>query len=338
MMTIYLGILAIISLIGVKINKTGDDRYLDKEHSTSLKGIFVAVILLSHFNQYITIENTAFNYPYLLFFERIGQLMVTPFLLFSGYGVMLSIDKKKGYLNSFLKNRVVKTLIHFDLAVVLFYLMNLVLGINYSVNPLLVLIGWDSVGNSNWYIFVLLCLYLITYLVFTMFKNNKRLIQLIVLSLLSLALIGLLIMTKSDYWYDTITAYVLGVWYYCYKDVMNKVLNKYYWIILIVSALLTAALNILGYRGYGVANVINSAVFCILLLVVTFKLEINNPIIGLLGNYVFEIYILQRIPYTILATMNLNVHLYFVLSVMILIGLTFVFRKLANLITNVIIK
>ena len=117
-MTVYLILLAVISLIGIRLNDTGDDRYLDKEHSTSLKGIFVAIILLSHFNQYITIEQNMFNYPYLLFFERIGQLMVTPFLFFSGYGVMLSIDRKKGYLNSFLKNRVIKTLIQFDLAVI----------------------------------------------------------------------------------------------------------------------------------------------------------------------------------------------------------------------------
>ncbi len=116
-MTVYLILLAVISLIGIRLNDTGDDRYLDKDHSTSLKGIFVAIILLSHFNQYITIEQNLFNYPYLLFFERIGQLMVTPFLFFSGYGVMLSIDRKQGYLNTFLKNRILKTLIQFDLAV-----------------------------------------------------------------------------------------------------------------------------------------------------------------------------------------------------------------------------
>ncbi|MBQ1521822.1 MAG: acyltransferase family protein [Erysipelotrichaceae bacterium] len=336
-MTVYLILLAVISLIGTRLNNSGDNRYLDKEHSTSLKGIFVAIILLSHFNQYITIEQNMFNYPYLLFFERIGQLMVTPFLFFSGYGVMLSIDKKKGYLDSFLKNRVLKTLIQFDLAVALYYLMNLAMGIHYDVNPLLVLIGWDSVGNSNWYIFVLLCLYVITYLVFTILKDRKRLFQLSVLTIVSLAFIIILAQVKSDYWYDTIPAYVLGVWYYCYKDSINRVLNKYYLVVLLLSALLTAGLNILGYKGYRVTNVINSAVFCILLLAVTFKLEINNRMIGTLGNYVFEVYILQRIPYTVFGALNLNTHVYFLLSVLVLAVMAYLFRKLSRQLTNVII-
>jgi len=335
-MTVYLILLAVISLIGIRLNNSGDNRYLDKEHSTSLKGIFVAIILLSHFNQYITIEQNLFNYPYLLFFERIGQLMVTPFLFFSGYGVMLSIDRKKGYLKSFLKNRVLKTLIQFDLAVVLYYLMNLAMGIHYDVNPLLVLIGWDSIGNSNWYIFVLLCLYVATYLMFTLFKNRKRLFQLTALTIVSLMMILLLAQVRSDYWYNTIPAYVLGVWYYCYKDVANKVLNNNYFVVLILSLLLTAGLNIIGYRGFHTADVINSAVFCILLLVLTFKLEISNRIIGTLGNYVFEVYILQRIPYTVFGAMNLNVHLYFLLSVIVLAIMAYAFKKLVLMITKLI--
>lgn len=335
-MTVYLILLAVISLIGIRLNTSGDNRYLDKEHSTSLKGIFVAIILLSHFNQYITIEQSLFNYPYLLFFERIGQLMVTPFLFFSGYGVMLSIDRKKGYLKSFLKNRVLKTLIQFDLAVCLYYLMNLAMGIHYDVNPLLVLIGWDSIGNSNWYIFVMLCLYMVTYLVFTLFKDRKRLFQLTALTIVSLMMILLLAQFRSDYWYNTIPAYVFGVWYYCYKDVANKVLNKNYFVILILSLLLTAGLNIIGYRGFHAADVINSAVFCILLLAFTFKLEISNRIIGTLGNYVFEVYILQRIPYTVFGAMNLNVHLYFLLSVIVLAIMAYAFKKLVLMITKLI--
>jgi hypothetical protein len=172
--------------------------------------------------------------------------------------------------------------------------------------------------------------------VFTVFKDRKRLSQLTALTVVSLMMILLLAQVRSDYLYNTIPAYVLGVWYYCYKDVANRVLNKNYFVVLILSLLLTAGLNIIGYRGFHAADVINSAVFCILLLTLTFKLEINNKIIGTLGNYVFEVYILQRIPYTAFGAMNLNVHLYFLLSVIVLAIMAYAFKKLVLMITKLI--
>ena len=262
--------------------------------------------------------------------------MVTPFLFFSGYGVMISIEKKKNYLDTFMTNRVLKTLVHFDLAVLMFYVMNMMLGVSYDKNLLLVLIGWESIGNSNWYIFVLLCLYTITYGVFSVMKNRDRILQMSVFTVLSSLLILTLYFFKEDYWYNTIPAYVVGMWYCVYRNKINIFLQKYYYTILFVLLILCTGLSIISYNGSCLAYMANSIVFCLLLLTVTFKLEIGNKILSTLGNYVFEVYILQRLVYVSVGQLNLNTHLYFLISCLIIAVISYAFRLFTNKIDNLI--
>ena len=76
---------------------------------------------------------------------------------------------KKGvkYINDFPKKRILNVLLNFDIAVLLFIVTNILLGRYYSYDEyLLSLIGWTSVGNSNWYIFVILLCYVHVYIAF----------------------------------------------------------------------------------------------------------------------------------------------------------------------------
>lgn len=56
-------------------------RALNKEQTTCINGIFVLFVFLSHFGQYETM-------PWNNLLLAIGQLMVAPFLFYSGYGIM----------------------------------------------------------------------------------------------------------------------------------------------------------------------------------------------------------------------------------------------------------
>ena len=96
---------------------------------------------------------------------------------YSGYGVMLSIDKKGGnYIKSIPKNRVFKVLLHFDIAVLLYLVLKMILkDYSFTVKQVLLsLIAWDSLENPNWYIFAIVLLYLFTYISFMVFKNKKH--------------------------------------------------------------------------------------------------------------------------------------------------------------------
>lgn len=88
-----------------------------------------------------------------MFVSYFKQLVVVPFLFYSGYGVMNSIKNKgTAYVNSIPRNRVLNTMVNFGVAVSIFICMNLILGIPMELKQaILSYLSWESVGNSNWY-------------------------------------------------------------------------------------------------------------------------------------------------------------------------------------------
>ena len=157
MLFIFPIVLLFICLYRIHFNLRGFNAdYISKNKTNSIKGIFILLVFINHSVSYMT------NYEYnnnsigdfLFSLCGIGQLVVVMFLFYSGYGVGESC-KKKGlsYIKSIPKHRVLGTLLNFDIAVSVFILMNLLLGLPLTIQRcLLSLIGWDYVGNSNWYI------------------------------------------------------------------------------------------------------------------------------------------------------------------------------------------
>ena len=107
--------------------------------------------------------------------RTLGQMIVVMFMFYSGYGIGESVKRKgMGYIKSFPKNRVLKTLLHFDVAILIYFILSLILELNYpSGQVALAFIGWTSIGNSNWYIFAVIILYVITWIAFSIFRKNK---------------------------------------------------------------------------------------------------------------------------------------------------------------------
>lgn len=136
-------------------------RALDKEQTTCINGMFVVLVFLSHFGQY---ERMPWNKPIL----AIGQLMVAPFLFFSGYGIMEQI-KKKGdeYIDHMPRKRIFKFYIHFCMALCIYLLLSFLLDKDYSLSRIIwSFTALSSIGNSNWYVFAILAMYIIVYISF----------------------------------------------------------------------------------------------------------------------------------------------------------------------------
>ena len=110
---------------------------------------------------------------------------------------------------------------------------------------LLALLGGESLSNSNWYLFVMLILYLITWLAFRILKNNPvpSLLFITVLTVISMYILSL---HKTDYWYNTMLCYPAGMWYGFFKekiDVKLKATKNY-----ILAALILLALLLVVYK------------------------------------------------------------------------------------------
>ncbi len=313
-MVFFLAALLVLCLVGIKFSgKNGFDDYMSPPKTGAIKGIFVIIVLFSHVRQYITLTTEWYDKPFTDFMLFLGQLMVVMFLFYSGYGVTLGLAKKDGYVKTLLSKRALKVLLHYDIAILIFYLIGLALGKNYTVKKLLLsFIGLDAVGNSVWFIFVILILYVITWISFR-FVGKREILGTAITTVLSVAAMVLLIYSKEKeyWWYDTLLCYPLGMWYAIAKPHIDKALMPSFGKWAICTGITLAVFITLNHFFIlnGKTRVIfvpMALVFALLITFASMRISINNSVLRWFGKRVFGIYILQRIPMILLQHFGMN--------------------------------
>lgn len=335
-MVIILFLLLAITLCGTTIcspNQFNSD-YLSKDNTAAINGLFVVLVFLRHFSQYIVLSDSLGDSLFFEFNGYLGQLLVTTFLFYSGYGIMCSIQAKgSSYVNTIPRKRIFGVWVHFAIAVFLFLICNLIFGKSYDIKTvLLAFTGWTSIGNSNWYIFATLFLYLFVFAAFKISKSRK-VIGLLITSVLVTAFV--LVQIKADrpqYCFNTIACYPFGMLFALIKPKAEKFLFKnditYSLSLFVVFSLFVFSF---GYIKNGVFfHSISSVLFVILLVIISAKIKFKNGFLSLMGSHVFSIYILQRIPMMIFSSfgINKNVYVFLILSFLATIPLALIFDKL----------
>ena len=320
----------IIFLIGIRFTKKSfNENYLSKETITIINGMFVITIFFSHFKGYLTTTNTYDNYL-IWFLDIIGQLMVTSFLFYSGYGIYESIKNKKDYMKTFFKKRFIPTFFNFAIAIIIFLVLNLIMGNNYSIEKILLsFTGYYSIGNSNWYMLAIFVLYLLTIICFSSLFKIKNIYRLFLLTFFTIIYIFIISKFKDFYYADTILCYPIGMLYSYFKEVIDKrVCQKYYFYFIFVIILFLGSF----YLKKIIPNIciynINAIFFILLVVLLSMKFKMKNRIFTFLGIHTFWIYILQRIPMMIL-NINNN-YLYFFSSLFLTIIVSYIIKKITD--------
>ena len=190
----------LIPLWKLHFRKENFENYISPVQTTAINGFFVMLVFMRHINQYLDIGK--YDGLFKILDSMLGQLIVTTFLFYSGYGIMYSIKNKNNYINSMPK-RIVKILLQFDMAIVFYIFVNLVIGENLFWKDVLeALVAWKSLGNSTWYIFAILCLYGLTFVAGKISNNYKVLALLVTVGALLYILI-LKLVGKESHWYNT---------------------------------------------------------------------------------------------------------------------------------------
>ena len=116
--------------------------YLSRQHTSMMNGVFIWLVFLRHFSQYH--PNLDAVDAWLLAHDCLGQLIVAPFFFFSGWGIMSSLQSKgKVYLRQLLLSRFPGLWVKFAIAVLLFAMLQWLLGVEYPWQQVLIsLIGW----------------------------------------------------------------------------------------------------------------------------------------------------------------------------------------------------
>lgn len=285
-------------------------KFLNKENTACVNGVFILIVFISHLRTYMQLQ------PDLEWVMQIlSQLMVATFLFYSGFGVMESIQKKgMDYVKKMPLHRVLHVLAIFIPAVLLYALLDLILGIPFTTGQFfLSLVAWLNLGNSNWYIFVILCLYLITWIAWMIagqIGKHRDTWGLIITLILSFGLILLLREVSPHYYYNTISAYLFGLVFSQYKDPIlhlcgfgksGKPEGKKGIITYIIVTVLMVAVTI-GLRKYIQHNwnnqlfLLMTVFFCMGVVLLSYLVPFPDFVFRWFGEHLFEVYILMRIP------------------------------------------
>lgn len=314
-MVIFLLCLLIIMFYQVKFapSHTFHKDYLSHKNTVLINGVFVILVYLSHSSAKCVLDGSLDGF-YLLFKQHLLQLVVVTFLFYSGYGMCLSMMRKENYAHTLMTTRFPKLLLHFDIAIILYLIVQWGLGKTYSLTHILkAMIGWSSVGNSNWYIFVILLLYIFIAFAKSLNKQNNHWLTVHIITLFVVIYISIMVKKgMPTRFYNTILCFNLGMYYALAKEKIDDVVMKndiVYACIGLVCLLLYICL--FNMRGNGLLYyVLWTFVFMALVLLFSMKIKMNSSILSWFGTNIFGIYILQRIPINILCHLGVNQYTY----------------------------
>ena len=301
-MIIWVAVLLVLALWGCGSKSRGFYRdYMALERIQAVKGVFLLLVFASHFVQYVSLAGPL-DEPYFALRRYLGQLVVAPFLFYSGYGLGVSIQAKgEAYVRAMPRKRLFWVWLQFLAALALFFPANLVLGRTFPLGySLLALTGWESIGNSNWYVFAILCLYGFTWLGFRLFPRNKPLAALAV-TVLAAGYILVLRQLKPGYWFNMILAYPAGLWFSLYRDRAEELFfsgNRAYGLTL--AGLIAAFWLLHRFWANLICCELTAVLFPLILALVTAKVSIRSRVLDYCGRHLFSLFILQRLPMMLL--------------------------------------
>ena len=341
-MLIFYLVLFCFLFFGLSVKRSGYyEDFLDRKQTDAIKGLFIWMVFLSH--AMLEVQASGFDPVRAIDFagyrirSEFGQLVIVLFFFYSGFGVMESIQKKgQDYLDHFPRRRLLNTLLNFDIAVLCFILLNLLMGVHMGWKQVAwSFIGWESVGNSNWYIFVILYCYLATWFSGKLFPRRGLGILLMTTALILAGEVALSFLKHGQTrWYDTLLCYPAGMCLSLYRDRLTAFFKRGYWPAL---GLVTAVFLFLHFQRWipslrGLTHNAKSIAFCLLAVLASMKVKTGNRFLYWAGACVFPIYIYQRLPMRAFrhwagdAWVSANPYLFIVLCAGVTVGITYYYH------------
>ena len=331
-------VVLLLIVLFAKSRPTGwNEYYIGKETTSTINGLFIWLVFLSHFTQYL--PSSAGN----IVGDNLGQLVVVMFLFYSGYGCAVQyLTKGESYLRAFPRKRILPTLINFDVAVCAFVAVGLLLGKSMSVRQVLLsFVCWDSVGNSNWYIFVIMLCYALFWFSAGVVKRKVNVIdrggrkwQIIMMLLLATSVVALS-RVRPSWWCDTLMAFGAGAVYGPNRNCIEDYAKKNYWICLAFAVVLFVSVGYIPFIGqkYWISHNMKSIAFAAIVVMASMKISVDSVLLKWSGEHLFPLYIYQRIPMIVFSTVfpaafeDARCWIYFCISACIAIALAALYPR-----------
>ena len=344
-MILYFSIIVIIVLLSSSVWPQGQwkNSYISMEQSNNIKGLFTLLIFLGHSTGFVVL-NGLLDTSYLIIKSHLDQSVVVMYLFYSGYGMTESYKKRKlDYIKSLPSKRIIPLLFNYSLSVVLCLIVCIILGVLPSISQIMLsFLGWISIGNYNWYIFVILSLYILFGLSFAFsskMQSEKVALKAgaFILTILSVALIYFMRFPgqRPPWFYNTVITFPLGIWFSIYKARIESYLNSRFRFFASFAICLLIYINSFLFRdmSFIIYEVwIISATIAILLL--STKIKISSSILAFFGKLALPMLILQKITFIVLTRLKINdyPYLFIFLSFALSVLLSVLFNRFTILI------
>lgn len=303
-MLVWCFLILIVSLVSIQVCQKGYfSDYLGKQQCDAIKGVFILFVFLWH--SLTEVKNCGFSFDRQIdwlaqaFHLEMGQLVVAMFFFYSGYGVMTSLlTKGESYLITFPRRRLLTTLLNFDIAVCCFLLLSVIIGNRVSVSQIVLsFFGWKNVGNTGWYIFVILFCYLTFYSIFKLVGTRYK-IGIVATLLTCVVGMFVLYLCKPPHWYNTMLVFPAGMTYALYSDKLERLIQKKYGLVVLTLIAVFFLIHLFMGRHplHGLTFNVKSIVFALLIVVLTMKFRIGNRWLYGCGVSLFPLFIYQNLP------------------------------------------
>ena len=351
-MVFILPVIALLIILGFRFQKGDikDNTYLVRDHTLAIRGIFILLIVLTTYILSIPSDSlNRFDTPMISFLTKFGQLLFVPFFFYSGFGIFETFKTQgKKYALRIPLQQILRHFISYFIAWIFFSVTALALKSNFSLTDfLLSSIALSTIGNSSWYVIIILCLYFFS---FVSIRIADKKTAVVINMLLSILLVFVLkaLNTPAYYW-NTLFAYEFGMWYsYLKERIESKFfknrLNRLICFFIGVTGLVAFFFfnQFIPYNDFKEAMYVFPVFFfCMSLVSFTSIIKLKSKFFHFLGTNAFWIYVLHQLPLIWLKNVYfiyVNKYVYFAASLVLTVLLAFVLNKVFNYFWNIFAK
>ncbi|ADL53319.1 acyltransferase 3 [Clostridium cellulovorans 743B] len=315
-------------------NKKYNEEFLSRTTTDCMKGLAILVVMIHHIS--LIMEKPAYMKPYMMF----GYLAVTIFFLFSGYGLAVSIVKKRNYLQGFFSKRLSKVYIPFVIINVVTILLASFSQGSYNIFQILIYaLGIKLIDSTLWFIQTIILFYGVYYFAFSILPKNFAAHSILIFAFfyfIACHKVGL-----GGWIYNTSFCFPIGVYMGLYYDKLYKFMKERYFaiaVLSIISFVATFHLGNLVQSSYQVFFATASSVcFIFVTLIFLMKVKIKSEPLRLLGIISYEMYLVHMkvfIIYFNFVRLSESYSTYIYIALVVLVAV--LFNKLFNIISVLI--
>lgn len=288
--------LLIISAIGMR--PVQGDTFINKEYLSVgtgkvLRGFFALVVIFHHLALRVTV-GSLFHV-----FTQAGYLAVAVYFFLSGYGLQKSHMASEDYSKRFLLKRLPKILSPYAVVTVLYWIANMCNGVVYSMGEIFAALqNGTPIVSFSWYINCICCFYVAYWLFMSMCRKHYFGMILCACLWLAAYIVVCRYLGRSKWWYNTPQLLILGMIWAVYEQKILRIIKKYYFAAVSVTATALIAADIAKHTlethaAFPSLTMLTAVFFVLLILLLSMKVTLTSRILSFLGKISMELYLIH---------------------------------------------